>query len=89
MGGGVSADFASYFPKMIDSLILFAPAGLIRPEHLNSTSRIIYSSGIVPESVLLWLAKRRLQAGPIRSGKPVSKNKPNVEDAVNAEAKDT
>lgn len=89
LGGAISIDFSSYFPKMVDSLVLLAPAGLIRPEHFGFGSKLLYSSGIIPESLLLWFLKRRLQAGPIRSPPKAVANKPNVEDVVKAEAKNS
>lgn len=86
LGGGIVSSFASYFPKMIESLVLLAPSGLLRAEHIGSVNQFLYSSGIVPESVLLWFVKRKLQAGPMHNGN-VKQNKPNIEDTVNAEAK--
>lgn len=65
LGGGISADFASYFPRMINSLALLAPAGLIRPQHIAGFSKFLYSSGIFPEGLLQYIAKRRLLSGPV------------------------
>lgn len=79
-GGGVVTSFTSYFPDLVDSLILFAPAGLIRPHHISKTNRIIYQEGVVPEPLLQRVIKNRLRtplaAPPDEKGKKV--------DATNA-----
>lgn len=79
-GGGVVTSFASYFPDLVDSLILFAPAGLIRPHHISTTNRIIYQEGVIPEPLLQRIIKNRLRT-PL-SAPPDQKGK-NV-DATNA-----
>lgn len=66
LGGGIAANFAATFPNMVETLILLAPAGLIRPENFGRLSRLIFTSGVIPERVLAWLTKRRLRQ-PIAS----------------------
>jgi pimeloyl-ACP methyl ester carboxylesterase len=66
LGGGISAAFTSYFPNLVKSLVLLAPAGIIRPEHTSGRSRLLYSAGLVPERLLYWLIKKRLKAGPMK-----------------------
>lgn len=39
--------------------VLLAPAGLIRHHHFDCQSRLMYS-GILPESLLQWIIRRRL-----------------------------
>lgn len=46
---------------MVESLILLAPAGLIRAENIGRASRLVFTSGIIPERILAWLTKRRLR----------------------------
>ncbi|KIW26243.1 uncharacterized protein PV07_09356 [Cladophialophora immunda] len=85
LGGGIAITFASYFPNLIDSLILFAPAGILRPYHISRTSHIIYSEGLIPESLLQSLVRKRLRrpmATPLK--KPVDKD--NMVDATEAVA---
>ncbi|EXJ71117.1 uncharacterized protein A1O5_06110 [Cladophialophora psammophila CBS 110553] len=85
LGGGIATTFASYFPNLIDSLILFAPAGILRPYHISRTSHIIYSEGLIPESLLQRLVRKRLRrpmATPLK--KPVDKD--NMVDATEAVA---
>jgi pimeloyl-ACP methyl ester carboxylesterase len=67
MGGGVAAHFVAAFPVMVESLVLLAPAGLIRPERFGRLPNFVYRSGFVPERVLGVLTRRRLQR-PIASG---------------------
>ncbi|EXJ79302.1 hypothetical protein A1O3_08804 [Capronia epimyces CBS 606.96] len=70
LGGGISTTFTSYFPDLVDTLILFTPAGLLRPYHISKTSRVIYSEGIIPEPILLRLVKKRLQRPLSAPAKP-------------------
>lgn len=46
---------------MVETLILLAPAGLIRPENFGRASRLIFTTGIIPERLLAYLTKRRLR----------------------------
>ncbi|KAJ1331546.1 2-hydroxy-6-oxonona-2,4-dienedioate hydrolase [Microdochium nivale] len=62
LGGGIAANFAAAFPHMVETLILLAPAGLIRPENFGRASRLIFTTGIIPERLLAFLTKRRLRA---------------------------
>lgn len=62
LGGGIAATFTAYFPNLVNSLILIAPAGLMRPSRIHWTSKLIYG-GLLPASLVSWLVRRRL-AGP-------------------------
>ncbi|PKS06380.1 hypothetical protein jhhlp_007128 [Lomentospora prolificans] len=66
MGGGIAIQFASAFPHMVESLVLLAPAGLIRAENFGIVSRILFRSGIVPDRFISELARIRLRK-PIAS----------------------
>ncbi|UPX13728.1 uncharacterized protein EKO05_0004227 [Ascochyta rabiei] len=84
LGGALAADFTSYFPHLIKSLVLIAPGGLIRRSHTTWKSRLLYStSGLLPESWIEHLVAKRLYTGPeeARSIEP----EPNTVD--NAEMK--
>ncbi|KAI1466798.1 alpha/beta-hydrolase [Daldinia caldariorum] len=84
LGGGIAANFAATFPHMVESLVLLAPSGLIRPENFGRASRLVFMSGLVPERLLAWLTKRRLRH-PIASS--VSKKvRKSVSDATAAAA---
>ncbi|KAI1340409.1 alpha/beta-hydrolase [Xylariaceae sp. FL0016] len=61
LGGGIAANFAASFPRLVASLVLLAPAGLIRPANIGRASRVVFQTGVVPERLLAWLAERRLR----------------------------
>jgi pimeloyl-ACP methyl ester carboxylesterase len=61
LGGGVSISFTRYLPHLVQSLTLIASGGLIRPHHIGWRSKVLYSRGFLPESLLEYLVKRRLQ----------------------------
>ncbi|OAA54730.1 alpha beta hydrolase family [Niveomyces insectorum RCEF 264] len=66
MGGGVAVHFVAAFPRMLRSLILLAPAGLVRPERFGAAARFVFTSGLVPERLLAAITRRRLRR-PISS----------------------
>ncbi|KAK3905186.1 Alpha/Beta hydrolase protein [Staphylotrichum tortipilum] len=77
LGGGIAVHFAAAFPHLVSSLVLLAPAGLIRPEAFGLATRAVFASGIIPPRILTWITRRRLKR-PIRSsGKRGSKAKGN------------
>ncbi|KAK7952100.1 Alpha/Beta hydrolase protein [Apiospora aurea] len=61
LGGGIALNFAATFPHMVASLVLLAPTGVIRSENFGRLSRLVFTSGIVPEAILEHLTKRRLR----------------------------
>ncbi|MCJ1431808.1 hypothetical protein MMC27_001163 [Xylographa pallens] len=61
LGGGICANFTSYFPALVSSLILIAPAGLIRAHRFSALNRLTYA---LPDWVLEPVVKRRLKSGP-------------------------
>lgn len=67
MGGGIAVHFAGAFPRMVSSLVLLAPAGLIRAENFGTVTRYIFTSGVVPTRILGALTARRLRK-PIAAG---------------------
>jgi pimeloyl-ACP methyl ester carboxylesterase len=81
LGGGISAAFTSYFSNLVKSLVLVAPSGIMRPEHTSVRSKILYSTGVFPESLLYWLVKKRLQTGPMKK----AENKATPTSALSAE----
>lgn len=56
LGGGIAADFASYFPDLIEDLVLIAPGGLMKSDW---RSRMLYS-GLVPEDRMKRILRHRL-----------------------------
>jgi pimeloyl-ACP methyl ester carboxylesterase len=61
LGGGIAASFTSHFPRLVNSLVLLAPAGLIRPEKFTLTTKFLYSTGLSPEALLRYLVERRMR----------------------------
>jgi pimeloyl-ACP methyl ester carboxylesterase len=61
MGGCVAVSFAAAFPRMVGSLVLLAPAGLIRAEAFGRLTRFVFQSGVVPERLLAAITRRRLR----------------------------
>ncbi|KAK2057781.1 alpha/beta-hydrolase [Colletotrichum caudatum] len=61
LGGAVAASFAAAFPQMVESLVLLAPAGLIRAENFGLLAQITFQSGLVPGRILAALTRKRLQ----------------------------
>lgn len=85
LGGGIATAFTSLFPGLVSSLVTIAPSGLLRPHHIARSSRIIYSEGIIPESVLNFFVRRRLKT-PLYPNKPkADEEKQSVTDSVAAE----
>lgn len=64
LGGGISTAFTSFFPRLVSALVLIAPSGLLQMQHISATSKLLYSSGIIPESWVEKLVKARLKDGP-------------------------
>lgn len=56
LGGGIAADFTSYFPNLIEDLVLIAPGGLMTS---NRRSQMLYS-GVVPEGRMQRILRSRL-----------------------------
>ncbi|KAM7205807.1 Alpha/Beta hydrolase fold [Naviculisporaceae sp. PSN 640] len=67
LGGGISVHFAAAFPHLVSHLVLLAPAGLIRVETFGVVNRFIFTAGLVPERLLAFLTKKKLQ-------KPIAAN---------------
>jgi pimeloyl-ACP methyl ester carboxylesterase len=63
MGGAIGANFTSWFPALVDDLVLLAPAGLIRPAHRDWRTRLVFS-GILPDRVVANIVKNRLRTNP-------------------------
>lgn len=72
LGGGVSAAFTSHYPEIVDSLILIAPGGLLRPARLSLSSRLLYS-GILPHRMVQYFVGKRLRLGGSNGSKPMAK----------------
>lgn len=67
LGGGIAIHLAAALGPAVESLVLLAPAGMIRPETFGLASRIVFGSGLVPGKLVTTLLRRRLQR-PISAG---------------------
>lgn len=65
LGGGIAASFTSYFPSLVDTLVLIAPSGVMRTTRIQLSSRLIYG-GLLPDLIRDYLVRRRI-AGPTPS----------------------
>ncbi|KAI0970233.1 Alpha/Beta hydrolase protein [Xylaria arbuscula] len=88
LGGGIAVNFAATFPDMVATLVLLAPAGLIRPENIGRASRLIFTSGLVPERLLAWMTKSRLRS-PIDDAVSKRKVAEDKEDFVDVAVQET
>lgn len=59
LGGGIAADYASWFPEAVESLILIAPAGLLRNDRVAWWSKMVYG-GFLPRNLVEKMVKKRL-----------------------------
>ncbi|TLD18735.1 hypothetical protein E2P81_ATG11645 [Venturia nashicola] len=83
LGGGISTSFTSTFPTLVASLVIIAPSGILREHHIAWQSKILYSTeGILPESLIQWLVKRRMAEDPPPTDE---KHDSSATDAVKAE----
>jgi pimeloyl-ACP methyl ester carboxylesterase len=85
LGGGIATAFTSHFPSLVSSLVTIAPSGLLRPHHIARSSRLIYSEGIVPDSVLNFFVRRRLRTPLYPTEPKADDEKPSATDSVAAE----
>jgi len=63
LGGGISVNFTSHFPNLVSSLVLLAPAGLVRENRVTLMNNFLYNTGLINETTLEGIIKRRLQRG--------------------------
>ena len=64
MGAAIAANFTSWFPALVDDLVLIAPAGLVRPEHRRDWKTRLTYSGLLPDFIVASLVKNRLRTNP-------------------------
>ena len=84
MGGGIGASFTSYLPNLVESLVLIAPAGLLRPSRIATSSKLLYS-GLLPPSIVEFFVRRRLKGNQPPTGPAARKPTKTVPDAATAE----
>ena len=84
LGGGIVANFTSFFPSLVSSLVLLAPAGLVRESRITLMNKILYNTGLINEKTL-----ERIIMGRMRRGEPTKRTNleenPSIEAAVEGE----
>jgi hypothetical protein len=72
--------FSSYFPNLVNSLVLLAPTGLIREDGVARKKKLLSLVSLLPNSVLEMFLKRKLKRPlfPIK----VSKDQNNINATV-------
>ena len=81
LGGGIVVNFTSYFPTLVSSLVLLAPAGLVREDRVTATNKFLYNTGLLSENALEDIIKRKLRRGD----PPTKATKISAEEPVAAE----
>lgn len=61
LGGGIAADFASYYPDLVESLVLICPGGITRPFKISPVSKLMYND-LFPDWLIHWWMERKLRA---------------------------
>jgi pimeloyl-ACP methyl ester carboxylesterase len=69
LGGGIAIHLAAAFPGVIKTLVLLAPAGMIREENFGAVAKIIFRSGWVPEGLVEIMTRWRLKRPIAESAK--------------------
>ncbi|KAK5135108.1 hypothetical protein LTR08_005633 [Meristemomyces frigidus] len=85
LGGGISAAFTSNYPDLVESLVLVAPSGLLRPSHITASSKLMYGN-LLPQFLVNYYVAGRLRGAPsskVGSGNPEATS---AADAAEAEA---
>lgn len=86
LGGGIAADFASWFPAAVEGLVLLAPAGLLREERVGWWSRAVYG-GWLPRGLVEGIVRRRLRGdSPPPQEQKEKKKKIDLVQSAEAEA---
>lgn len=84
LGGGIAIHLAAAFPRMVKTLILLAPAGMIREENFGAVAKFIFRSGWVPEGLVEIMTRWRLKRPIAASAKRKSKGSPSGASTPNS-----
>lgn len=85
LGGGIVANFTSYFPSLVSSLVLLAPAGLVRQSRITLMNKILYNTGLINETILERMILGLIRRGEEQKRSHNPKEKPSIETAVGGE----
>lgn len=84
---GIAAAFTSYFPDMIESLVLIAPGGVLRTNRISLGSKLLYS-GLLPDFLVHYLVWRKLSEGSTGKSHRSKSRKFSATDAASEEIPD-
>jgi pimeloyl-ACP methyl ester carboxylesterase len=62
LGGGIAAAFTYHYPALVDSLVLIAPSGVMRPSRISWSSKVLYG-GLLPDWLVFPLVAYRIRGG--------------------------
>lgn len=85
LGGGIVANFTSYFPSLVSSLVLLAPVGLVRQSRITLMNKILYNTGLINETTLERMIMGRMRRGEPPTKPNKQKEKPSIETAIGGE----
>ncbi|KAL5606954.1 hypothetical protein BROUX41_003322 [Berkeleyomyces rouxiae] len=60
LGGALAVAFARYYPRLLKSLVLLSPGGLVRPSHFGFFDRLCLAEGVLPEGLIRWMMRKIL-----------------------------
>lgn len=86
LGGGIAVHLATAFPGMVRTLVLLAPAGMIREENFGAATRLVFRSGWVPEGLLEVITRWRLKRPIAESARRKAANNSNNSGKVDVKA---
>ena len=69
LGGGITTSFTAHYPHLVESLILIAPGGLLRPAMVSPSSKLLYS-GFLPQWLVNYWVSKRLRVGDAKPNVP-------------------
>lgn len=70
-GGGLAVNFASWFPHLVRSVTAVAPGGLISRSSNTWRTRLLYTRGYFPESLLRYFVRRRFEPICLAAGENI------------------
>lgn len=82
MGGAIATAFSDCFPALIKSLVLIAPAGIVREKNLSRQKSVMFLlENLVPTWLIRTLIRRRLNNPMMSLNKPETDKTP-IPDGV-------
>lgn len=84
LGGGIAADFASWFPEVVEGLVLIVPSGLLRQERVAWWSKLVYG-GFLPRGTVERMVKKRLVGSSSQPQQQPEKTRVGIVQSAEAE----